>query len=66
MKPKRELRDKPLSVSRIPCKCGRVYIGETSRPLGVRIIEHEYNIRQGYFDRSKLSANVFEEGYQID
>jgi len=54
-----------LSVSRIPCKCGREYIVETSRPLGVRIMEHKYNIRQGYFDRSKLPAHVFEEGYQI-
>jgi hypothetical protein len=39
MKPKGELRDKPLSISRIPCKYGREYIGETSRPLGVRIME---------------------------
>jgi len=62
MKPKGELRDKPLSVSRIPCTCG----GETSRPLGVRIMEHKYNYRQGYFDRSKLPAHVSEEGYQID
>jgi hypothetical protein len=61
MKPKGELRDKPLSVSGISCKSG-----ETSRPLGVRIMEHKYNIRQGYFDRLKLLAQELEEGYQID
>ena len=57
-----ELRDKPLSVSSIPWNCGREYIGETSIPLGVRIMEYKYNIRQGHFDRSKLPALVFEEG----
>jgi len=29
-------------------------------------MKHKYNIRQGYFDRSKLPAQEFEEGYQID
>jgi hypothetical protein len=66
MKPKEELIDTPLSVSRIPCTCGREYIGETRRLLGVRIMEHKYNIRLGYFDGSKFSARGFEEGYQID
>jgi predicted GIY-YIG superfamily endonuclease len=27
-------------VYSIPCECGRCYIGETSRPLEVRIKEH--------------------------
>ena len=61
---KKELRDKPQCVCRIPCECGREYVGETSRLLSVCIKEHKYNIRQGYFDRSKLVAHVFEEGHQ--
>jgi hypothetical protein len=65
MKPN-ELRDKPQCIFRIPCKCGREYIGETSRTLGVRIKEHISNIRQWYFDRSKLAACDFQEGGQID
>ena len=48
MKPN-ELRDKPQCICRIPCKCGREYIGETSRTLGVTIKEHICNIRQWYF-----------------
>jgi hypothetical protein len=61
-----ELREKPRCIYRIPCKCGREYIGETSRTLGVRIKEHICNVRQWYFDRSKLAAHDFEEGGQID
>jgi hypothetical protein len=63
-KPKKELRDKPQCICRIPCECGREYVGETSGRLGVCIREHKYNIRQGYLDRSKLVAQVFVEGHQ--
>jgi hypothetical protein len=65
MKPN-ELRDKPQCIYRTPCKCGREYTGERSRTLGVRIKEHICNVRQWYFDRSKLLAHDFEEGDQID
>lgn len=65
MKPN-ELRDKPQCIYRIPCKCCREYIGETSTTLGVRINKHICNIRKWYFDRSKLAAHDFEEGGQID
>ena len=46
----------------IPYKYGRESTGERNRPLGVNIKEH----RQGYFNRSKLAAHVFEQDYQID
>ena len=29
----------------IPCKCGKVYIGETERPMQDRIKEHDRDIR---------------------
>ena len=32
-------------VYRIPCKCGKVYIGETERPMQERIKEHDRDIR---------------------
>ena len=32
-------------VYRIPCECGKVYIGETGRPLQDRIKEHDRDIR---------------------
>jgi len=46
--------------------CGREYIGETGRTLGVRIREHKYNLRQWHFDKSKLASHAFEEGQKFD
>ena len=66
MKPKMELRHKLQCIFRIPCRRGRECIAWTNGPLGVRIKEHEWNIKQGYFDRSKLAAHLCEEGHQID
>jgi hypothetical protein len=51
---KQELRDKPqcmyiyVYIYRIPCKCGREYIGEISRRLGVRINKYKYNTTRVY------------------
>jgi predicted GIY-YIG superfamily endonuclease len=38
----------------IPCECGRSYIGETGRPLAVRLREHGHNLQQGLLEKSKL------------
>ena len=46
--------------------CGREYIGETGRTMGVRIRVHKYNWRQGHFDKSKLALHAFEEGQKFD
>ena len=32
-------------VYRIPCECGKVYVGETGRPMQDRIKEHDWDIR---------------------
>ena len=40
-------------VYRIPCECGKVYIGETGRPMQDRIKEHDRDIR---FARTQTSA----------
>jgi hypothetical protein len=52
-------------VHKIPGECGRSYIGEKGRSLDVRLKEHKYNLKGGLCDRSKLAANVFEEGHRI-
>jgi uncharacterized protein YcfL len=41
------------------------YIGETSRPLEVRIKEHKYNLTQGMLKKSKLAQHSYEEDYRI-
>ncbi|XP_078384814.1 uncharacterized protein LOC144667294 [Oculina patagonica] len=42
-------------VYRIPCECGKVYIGETGRPMQDRIKEHDRDIRLA---RTQTSAVV--------
>jgi predicted GIY-YIG superfamily endonuclease len=52
-------------IYNIPCECGRSYVGETGRPLSVRIREHKLNLKNGLLDKSKLAQHAFEEGHQI-
>jgi hypothetical protein len=35
-----------VSSTCIACECGRDYIGETGRLLGVRLKEHKYNLEE--------------------
>jgi predicted GIY-YIG superfamily endonuclease len=49
----------------IPCECGRSYIGETGRPLGVRLREHRYNLKEGLLEKSKLAQHAYEEGHRV-
>jgi predicted GIY-YIG superfamily endonuclease len=52
-------------VYSIPCECGRSYIGETGRPLAVRLREHRHNLKQGLLDKSKLAQHAYEEGHKV-
>jgi hypothetical protein len=52
-------------IHTIPCDCDRSYIGETRRPLEVRIKEHKYNLTQGLLEKSKLAQHAYEEGHKI-
>ena len=45
-------------VCKIPCECGKVYIGETGRSMRERINEHDRDIR---FARTQTSAGKKEE-----
>ena len=45
-------------VYRIPCECGRVYIGETGRPMQDRIKEHDRDIRLARTETSAVSEHA--------
>jgi hypothetical protein len=49
----------------IPCECGSSYIGETGRPLAVRLREHRHNLQQGLVEESKLAQHAYEEGHRV-
>jgi hypothetical protein len=52
-------------VYNIPCDCGRCCIGETSKPLEVRIKEHKYNLTQGLLEKSKSAQHAYNEGHKM-
>jgi hypothetical protein len=43
-RPERDPQQKAQCIYRIPCECGRSYIGETGRPLAVLLGEHRHNL----------------------
>jgi hypothetical protein len=63
-KPKRDLQQTAQWVYSIPCECGRSYIGETGRPLAVRLREHRHNLGEGLLEKSKLAQHAYEEGHR--
>ena len=50
-------------VYRIPCECGKVYIGETGRPMQERIKEHDRDIRLARTQTSTVSEHVYNTGH---
>jgi predicted GIY-YIG superfamily endonuclease len=52
-------------VYTIPCDCGGCYIGETDRPLQVRIKEHKYSRTQDLFQKSNSAEHAYEEAHQL-
>ena len=45
-------------VYRIPCKCGKIYIGETGRPMQERMKEHERDIHLASTQTSAVSEHA--------
>jgi hypothetical protein len=43
----------------IPCERGRCYIGDTSRPVEVRIKEHKHNLTQGLLEKKIKISPTF-------
>jgi hypothetical protein len=46
-RPERGPLQTALCIYSIPCECGRSYIGETGRPLAVRLHEYRHHLQQG-------------------
>jgi predicted GIY-YIG superfamily endonuclease len=64
-RPERDQQQTAQCVYIIPRACGRSYIGETGRPLAVRLREHRHNLQQGLLEKSKLVEHAYEEGHRI-
>ena len=55
-----------MVVYRVPCSCGKVYVGETKRALSVRIKEHQDAVRLGHTDKSALAEHAWTACHRID
>ena len=65
VKPANVRTDTKECIYKIPCECGNVYIGETGRPLSVRINEHKRNCSRGEMEKSKLAEHAWSHSHKI-
>ena len=56
---------KTPGVYRIPCECGKVYIGQSGRSIHQRIKEHERHIRLAQPDKSAVAEHSFNQDHTI-
>ena len=63
-KDKRHSKDLP-GVYRIPCECGKVYIGETGRSFNTRIKEHKAHGRRDERDKSAIIDHAHTHDHRI-
>jgi hypothetical protein len=61
----RDLLQTAQWIYNIPCECGRSYIGETGRPLALRLREHRHSLQQGLLEKLKLAHHAYEEGHRV-
>jgi hypothetical protein len=52
-------------VYRIPCECGRVYIGQMGRSVDIRLKEHQRHLRLEHPDKSAVAENSIDQGHSI-
>jgi hypothetical protein len=53
------------AVYRIPCECGRVYIGQTGRSVDIMLKEHQQHIRLEHPDTSAVAEHSIGQGHRI-
>ena len=48
-------------VCSIPCSCGKIYKGETGRPLKVRLEEHRKAVVRGEIEKSGMADHIWKK-----
>jgi hypothetical protein len=62
---KDELGLKTPGIYRIPCECGKVYIGQTGRSVHLRIKEHDRHLRLVQTDKSAIAEHSFNHDHRV-
>ena len=51
-----------MTKNSIPCSCGKIYKGETGRPLKARLEEHQkVVVVQGEIEKSSMADHIWKE-----
>ncbi|PNF41399.1 hypothetical protein B7P43_G14428 [Cryptotermes secundus] len=53
-------------IYRIPCECGKVYIGQTGRSVDTRLKEHQRHIRLEHPDKSAVAEHSIDLDHRIE
>ena len=61
VKPPTEFNITKNCVYSIPCSCGKIYKGDTDRPLKVRLEEHRKAIVRGEIEKSGMADQIWKE-----
>jgi hypothetical protein len=64
-RPERDTQQMAQCVYSIPCEFGRSYIGETGRPLAMRIHELRHNLKEGLLEKSRLAQHACEQSHSV-
>jgi hypothetical protein len=62
---KDELGLKIPGIYRIPCECGKVYIGQSGRTVHLRIKEHDRHLRLTQTDKSAIAEHSFNHDHRV-
>lgn len=65
VKDKLPMEKKSMVVYKIPCSCGKFYIGETRRRLETRMKEHQDACREGLLKKSAIAEHAWENCHPI-
>jgi hypothetical protein len=63
---KDNLRLRTPSVYCIPCECGKVYIRQTKRNIGIRCKQHVRHLRLGQPERSAMAEHALDTGHNME
>jgi hypothetical protein len=59
------LKTPGILVYRIPCECGKVYIGQSGRSVQLRIKEHDRHLRLAQTDKSAIAEHSFNHDRRV-
>jgi predicted GIY-YIG superfamily endonuclease len=55
-----------VGIYRMPCECGKVYMGQTGRTIEARVKEHRRHVRLNQLERSAVAENSLTIYHSMD